>query len=152
VKAMLVAHHAIFDASRGGRASEIASWANAASALTAGASAAALLWSALGASALWAGFAALVLVFVGLRLSLAHRVTVWIAAAFGTFTIAALGGALAWLFGHVVEAPGAPSVAAVVGSVVAALAPAWSYTHIARLRSERVRDSLLSPLSAPRSR
>ncbi len=117
-----------------------------------GAGVGALLWSQLGANALWAGFAALVVVFVGLRISLAHRVTVWIAAAFGTLTIGALGGSLAWLFGHVVEAPAAPSVAAVVGGVFAALAPAWSYTHIARLRSEHVRDSLLSPLSAPRSR
>ena len=152
VKALQIAHHAIFDASRGGRATEIASWANAASALTIGAGTAALLWSRLGANALWAGAAALVVVFAGLRLSLAHRVTVWIAGAFGTVTVAALGGSLAWLFGHVVEAPAVPSVAAVVGAVFAALAPAWSYTHIARLRSEHVRDSLLAPLSAPRSR
>lgn len=147
MKAFQVAHHAIFDASRGGRATEIASWANAASALTVGAGLAVLLWPELGANALWAGFAALVVVFVGLRISLAHRVTVWIAAAFGTVTVAALGGSLAWLFGHVVEVPAAPSVAAVVGAVIAALAPAWSYTQIARLRSERVRDSLLAPLS-----
>ena len=152
MKAVQVVQHAIFDASGGGRATEIASWANAASALTVGAGVAVLLWSQLGANALWAGFAALAVVFVGLRVSLAHRVTVWIAAAFGTVTVGALGGSLAWLFGHVVETPAAPSVAAVVGAVIAALAPAWSYTHIARLRSERVRDSLLSPLSAPQSR
>ena len=152
LKVARIVHHAIFDASRGGRASEIASWANAASALAVAAGVAAALWSRLGSDALWAGLGALVVVFVGLRLSLAHRVTVWIAAAFGTLTIAALGGSLAWLFGHVVEVPDAPSIAAVLGALAAALAPAWSYTQLARLRSERVRDSLLEPLSAPRSR
>ncbi|MDB4937669.1 MAG: hypothetical protein JWP87_4641, partial [Labilithrix sp.] len=48
--------------------------------------------------AAWIGLAVGIVSFAGLRLSLAHRVTVWIAAAFGTLTIAALGGGLAWLF------------------------------------------------------
>lgn len=151
-KVARLVHHAIFDASRGGRASEIASWANGASALATGAGVTALLWSHLGSNALAAGLGALVVVFALLRLSLAHRVTVWIAAAFGTLTVTALGGSLAWLFGHVVEVPAAPSIAAVLGGLVAALAPAWSYTQLARLRSERVRDSLFEPLSAPPSR
>ena len=76
----------------------------------------------------------------------------WIAAGFGTLTIAALGGALAWLFGHAVESPAAPSIAAVLGALFASLGPAWSYAHLARRRAEDVRDSLLAPVSVPHSR
>ena len=145
-------HHAVFDVSREGRASEIAIWSNAASALAVAGGVVALTWAQLPVHAAWIGLGAGVVAFVGLRLSLVHRWTVWIAAAFGTLTIAALGGGLAWLFGHVLESPSAPSIAAVLGAIGAALAPAWSYAHLARRRSEGRRDSLLEPISVPRSR
>ena len=154
-RAARTAHHAVFHASRGGRAAEIAAWANAASSLAVAGGVVAVTWSQLAlapAHAAWIGLLAGVVAFVGLRLSLAHRFTVWIAAAFGTLTIAALGGALAWLFAHVVESPAAPSVAAVLGAVFAALGPAWSYAHLARRRAEADRDSLIAPVSVPRSR
>lgn len=138
--------------SREGRASEIAIWSNAASALVVAGGVAALTWPQLPGHAAWIGLGAGIVAFIGLRLSLAHRWTVWIAAAFGTLTIAALGGGLAWLFGHVLESPSAPSIAAVLGAIAAALAPAWSYAHLARRRSEGRRDSLLEPISVPRSR
>jgi hypothetical protein len=145
-------HHAVFHASREGRAGEIAAWANGASAFAIAAGVTALGWSRLSMHAAWIGLAVGIVTFAGLRLSLAHRVTVWIAAAFGTLTIAALGGGLAWLFAHVVESPAAPSIAAVLGALAAALAPAWSYAHLAKRRKENVRDSLISPVSVPHSR
>ena len=154
-RATRAVHHAVFHASREGRAAEIAAWANAASSVAVGAGVAVVVWSQLAllpASAAWIGLVAGVVAFVGLRLALAHRLTVWIAAGFGTLTLAALGGSLAWLFGHVVESPAAPSIAAVLGALVAALAPAWSYAHLARRRAEDVRDSLIAPVSVPRSR
>lgn len=142
----------MFHASRGGRASEIAVWSNAASALAVAGGVVALTWPSLNVHAAWIGLGVGALAFIGLRLSLAHRLTVCIAAAFGTLTIAALGGALAWLFGHVLDSPSAPSIAAVLGALVAALAPAWSYAHLARRRGEGRRDSLLEPISVPGSR
>jgi hypothetical protein len=144
--------HAIFDESRGGRAGEIAAWSNAASAVTIGAAIAALGWNRLPFHAAWAGVTGAVLMLVVLRLALTHRSTVWFAAVLGTLTVAAGGGAFAWLFGHVLELSAAPSIAAVAGAVVAALAPAWSYASIARQRAGDVRDSLVEPISAPRSR
>jgi hypothetical protein len=145
-------HHAIFHASREGRASEIAGWANAASALAVAAGIVVFTWARLPVHAAWIGVFAGLVTFVGLRLSLAHRFTLWIAAAFGTLTVAALGGALAWLFGHLVESPAAPSIAAVLGAVAAALIPAWGYAHLARRRAANVRDSLIEPISVPGSR
>jgi hypothetical protein len=138
---------------RSARANEIASWANAASALAIAGGLVALTWSraaGLPAHGVWIGLGGGVLTFVGLRFSLAHRLTVWIAAAFGTLTIAALGGGLAWLFAHVVESPSAPSIAAVVGAVLASLGPAWSYAHLAHERARPARDSMV-PSSVPRS-
>ena len=79
--------------------------------------------------------------FVVLRLALAHRYTVWSSALVGTLTIAALGAAVAWLFGHVVDAPSAPSLAAPLGAILAALAPAWAYGQLALRRANSVRDS-----------
>lgn len=142
----------MFHASREGRAAEIAIWSNAASALAVAGAVVALTWASLPAHALWIGMGAGVAAFVGLRVSLAYRVTVWIAAAFGTLTIGALGGALAWLFGHVLESPSAPSILAVFGALLAAVAPAWSYSRLARQRAQHVRDSLFEPISAPQSR
>jgi hypothetical protein len=141
--------HAVFDESRAGRAAEIALWSNGASALAVAASAGALLWSRLSLHAVWIALALGVVTFAGLRLSLAHRVTVWIAAFAGTLTIAALGGSFAWVFAHVLEMPDAPSVAGVLGALVAALLPAWSYAQLARRRANHVRDSLLDPISGP---
>ena len=62
------------------------------------------------------------------------------------------GGALAWLFAHLVDNPSVPVAAAVLGGVLAASAPEWSYAELARRRQRSERDSLLPPLSAPRSR
>jgi len=89
---------------------------------------------------------------VVLRLALTHRLTVWFAATVGTLTVAAAAGAFAWLFAHVIEVAAAPSIAAIIGALLASLAPAWSYAQIARQRAGDVRDSLVEPVSAPRSR
>jgi hypothetical protein len=141
--------HAVFDESRAGRAAEVAAWSNAASALAVAAGTGALLWSHVGVHAIWVGLGVSALTFAGLRLSLAHRLTVWIAAVIGTLTIASFGGSLAWLFAHVIETPSAPSIAGVLGADVAALLPAWAYSHLARRRANDVRDSLLDPVSVP---
>jgi hypothetical protein len=144
--------HAVFDESRGGRAAEIAAWSNGASALAVAAAVTVRGWERLPVHAAWVGLLAGGLTLLALRLALAHRLTVWLAAVAGTLTVAAVGGTLAWLFGHVVETAAAPSIAAVAGALLAALAPAWSYANIARLRAGDVRDSLVDPVSAPRSR
>lgn len=151
-RALRTVRHAIFDESRGGRAAEIAAWSNGASALGVAAVVTVLGWERLPIHAAWVGLVAGVLTLVGLRLALAHRFTVWLAAVVGTLTVAAIGGGLAWLFGHVLEIASAPPLAALGGALLAALAPAWSYANIARRRAENVRDSLVEPLSAPRSR
>ncbi|MBX3189885.1 MAG: hypothetical protein KF819_22860 [Labilithrix sp.] len=145
-------HHAVFDESREGRAAEVAAWSNAASALALGAGATALAWSRSGSRALAIGAATFVVAFVLLRLLLAHRVSVWFAAALGTLTVSALGGGLAWVFAHVVEHPAAPSIGAAIGALLAAALPAWSYGTIARRRRDEIPDSLLEPVSLPRSR
>ncbi len=125
----------MFDASRVGRAGEIAAWSNAASAFAVAVGTGALLWARLGTNAAWLGLGAGVVTFVVLRLALAHRYTVWISASVGTLTIAALGAAVAWLFGHVIDAPSAPSVAAALGAILAALAPAWAYSSPSAARA-----------------
>ena len=145
--------HALFHESRQGRAAEVASWSNAASAVAIAAGVTACAWSSLPVHSAWLGLLAGALTFIGLRLTLANRFTVWIAATVGTLTVAALGGGLAWLFAHVLESAAAPSIAAVAGALLAAALPAWSYAHVARRRAEGVRDSLVEPpISAPRSR
>lgn len=151
-RALRAIRHAVFDESRGGRAAEIAAWSNGASAVAIAAAVTALGWERLPVHAAWVGLLSGALALVVLRFSLTHRLTVWFAAAVGTLTVAAVGGALAWLFAHVVEIAAAPSIAAVGGALLAALAPAWSYASIARRRAEDVRDSLVEPVSAPRSR
>ena len=144
--------HAIFDESRQGRAAEIAGWSNAASAVVIAAGVGAFTWSRLGLHAVWVGLAVGAITLALLRLALAHRTTVWIASTLGTLTLATLGGSLAWLFAHVLEIPSAPSIAAILGALGAALAPAWSYAQLARRRAEHIRDSLIEPISVPRSR
>jgi hypothetical protein len=145
-------HHVVFAESREGRAAEIAAWSNGASALAVAAATAGFGWSRFGVHATWLGLGAGIVTLLVLRLALAHRFTVWFAAAIGTLTVAALGGSIAWLFGHVVETPAAPSFAAVLGALAAAAAPAWSYARLARRRASSVRDSLLDPVSVPSSR
>jgi hypothetical protein len=151
-RALRGAHHWIFDASRDGRAAEIAAWSNGASAVGVALAIAVLAWSRLPAHAAWLGVGGGLVTFVVLRLALTHRFTVWFAAVIGTLTIAGAGGSIAWLFGHVVETPAAPSIAAVAGALVAAVAPAWSYSRLAQQRARHVRDSLVEPVSVPRSR
>ncbi len=135
-------HHAIFHESRQGRAAEIVAWSNAAAALGAGAQA-----LALGAS-IAASASIAVLAFVLLRLALLHRVTVWIAAAFGTVAVAGAAGGVAWLFAHVVENEAAPPIAAAAAGLLTALVPTRAYLQFARSRANDVRDSLVEPVSA----
>lgn len=150
-RAVRAVDHVVFDASRVGRAGEIAAWSNAASAVAVAGTTGALLWSRFAPiNAAWIGLLAGVAMFAALRLALAHRYTVWISALVGTLTIAALGAAVAWLFGHLVEAPNAPSVAAPLGAILAALGPAWAYGQLAQRRASSVRDSLLSPVPSSR--
>src|SRR5690242_4219116 len=78
-------HHAIFHASREGRSAEVAAWSNAVASLGLGAGAFMLAHS-------WP--LALVVAtfsFVLLRVALAHRLTVWVAASFGTLAVSAVG-------------------------------------------------------------
>lgn len=135
-------HHAVFHESREGRAAEVVAWSNAGAALGAGAQA-----FVLGASVA-VSVAIAVLAFVLLRLALLHRVTVWIAAAFGTIAVAGAAGGLAWLFAHVVENPAAPPIAAAAAGVLVAIVPTRAYVQFARSRANDVRDSLVEPVSA----
>jgi hypothetical protein len=130
----------------------VAAWSNAAAAIAAGAGATYVAWSRMSTHAIAVGAATGVVMFALLRFFLVHRVSVWIAAALGTLTVGALGGSLAWVFAHVIEQPEAPSIAAVMGALLAAAPPAWSYAHLARRRREEIPDSLLDPVSIPRSR
>lgn len=143
---------AIFDESRQGRAAEIAGWSNAASALAIAIALGALTWSRIAVHAIWVGLMVGGITLALLRLALTHRTTVWIASSLGTLTLAAIGGSMAWLFAHVLEIPSAPSIAAVIGALLAALPPAWSYAQLARRRAEHIRDSLVDPISVPHSR
>jgi hypothetical protein len=136
----------MFHASREGRLAEIAAWSNAAAALALGGLAFYELRS-------WSiALVAMVLSFVLLRVALAHRLTVWIAASFGTLAVGAAGGTLAWVFAHVVEVPSLPSIAAVFGAIFAACPPAWSYARLAKHRADAIPDSLIEPVSVPSSR
>ena len=136
----------MFDASREGRCSEIAAWSSALASL------------ALAAGAWWfarswqIALGVFVLGLASLRVALAHRLTVWIAASLGTLAVGAVGGGLSWLFAHVVDDPTIPSIAAVAGALVSSLAPAWAYASVAQRRAQDVPDSLFDPVSVPRSR
>jgi len=145
-RAYRAVHHAIFHASREGRSAEIAFWSNTVAAVGLGGGAFYLERSWL----LAAGVA--VAAFVLLRIALAHRVTVWIAASFGTLAVSAAGGGLAWLFAHVIESPSAPAIAAILGAVATATVPAWAYGNLAQRRAEAIPDSLFEPISVPSSR
>jgi hypothetical protein len=139
-------HHVIFATSRAGRPAEIAAWSNAAASLVVGIGTYVFMRS----WPLTIGFA--VIAFVLLRGALTHRLTVWIAASFGTLAVGALGGGLAWLFAHVIDAPAVPSIAAVIVAVGSATVPAWAYANLADRRARNVRDSLIEPVSVPSSR
>ncbi|MDB4934386.1 MAG: hypothetical protein JWP87_1358 [Labilithrix sp.] len=142
----------VFAESREGRAAEIAAWSNGATAVAVALAITVLGWSRLPVHSAWLGLAAGAFTLLVLRLALAHRFTVWFAAVAGTLTIASLGGSIAWVLGHVIETPSAASIAAVVGALLSALAPAWSYSRIAKRRAESVRDSLVDPVSVRSSR
>jgi hypothetical protein len=151
-RAIRTLRHAVFDESRGGRAAEVAAWSNAAAAVAIALAIIVAGWDRLAVHAAWLALVAGASTLVLLRLALTSRLTVWIAALAGTLTVAAIAGVVAWAFGHVVENAEAPSIAAVTGALLGALAPAWGYAHIARRRASDVRDSLVEPVSAPRSR
>ncbi len=139
-------HHVVFHASREGRASEIAAWSNALVSVALGGGA--FVWTHS-----WPFTVCVpILVFVLLRAALTHRVTLWIAGVLGTCSVAAAAGGLAWLFGHVIEIPSVPLIAAVVVAIGSATVPAWAYRRLAQRRAENVRDSLIDPVSIPSSR
>ncbi len=145
-------HHAVLHESREGRAAEIIAWSNGVTGLALGGLVGWLTWSRGVTTALGVGLAAAAIAFCMLRLALAHRVTVWIAAVLGTSSVAAIGGGLAWVFAHLFESvPGLPPAAAALGAVLAGLLPAMSYRKLARHRAHDVRDSLM-PISLPHSR
>lgn len=135
-------HHSIFHESSAGRAAEVVAWSNAAAALGVGAEGFVLGLSLAAAAAL------AILAFVLLRVALLHRITIWIAAAFGTVAVAGAAGGLAWLFAHVVEIPAAPPIAAACAGVLAAILPTRAYVKLARSREADVPDSLVDPISA----
>lgn len=139
-------HHTVFDESREGRAYEIVAWSKAFAGFGLGAGAFVLTRSHL------AALCALLATLVLLRAALTSRRTLWIAASLGTASVAACGGALTWLFGHVIEVPAVPFIAGVLGATTSAAVPAWAYARLARRRAESVPDSLLEPLSVPVSR
>ena len=134
-------HHSIFHESTEGRAAEVVAWSNAAAALGFGGQAF-LLGMSLAASV-----AIAVLAFILLRMALLHRVTIWIAAAFGTVAIAGAAGGVAWLFAHVSEIPAAPPIAAAAAGVLAAILPTRAYGKLARSRAAEIPDSLVDPVS-----
>jgi hypothetical protein len=135
-------HHSIFHESSAGRAAEVVAWSNAAAALGLGGQGF-MFGLSLAASA---GVA--VLAFVLLRLALLHRLTVWVAAAFGTVAIAGAAGGLAWLFAHVIEMDAAPPIAAACAGVLASILPTRAYVKLARSREADIPDSRVDPVSA----
>lgn len=158
-KLLRALHHAVFHASREGRAHEVVLWSNAiASLMFAG-----LAWYLVRSTP--ATIATAVVLFVLLRLALMNRHTIWIAASCGTLAVGGVSGALAWLFGHVVEpsasaieasameaSASVPSMAAVVFAIAGAILPAWAYGRLAARRASNQRDSLIDPVSVPSGR
>jgi hypothetical protein len=139
-------HHAVFHASREGRAAEIVGWSNLVASVGLG----------VGAFVRTHAWLAFVVVTAGtlvlLRLALTHRVTVPVAGLVGTVAVAATGGGLCWVLAHVIESiPSAPMIAAALGALASAVLPVWGYRRIAHLR-EHTRDSLVDPVSVPSSR
>jgi hypothetical protein len=135
---------AVFYESREGRAAEIAAWSNALVGIAAGVAA----WASLRSWGIAFGVA--LVAFVLLRVALAHRVTVWIAAVFGTVVVGASGGALTWLFAHVIEVPAAPPIAAAIAALVTGALPGWAYLQLARHRANDIPDSLVAPVPSSR--
>lgn len=123
--------------SSGGAAAEVVGYANALPALAAAAGAWAL------ASTAWIAIVAGLVVYALLRLALAHRITIWIAAVLGTLAVAALVGVLAWVFAHFVEAPWAPPLGAVLGVLAGGALPGWAYGRLIVARMNDVPDSLI---------
>jgi hypothetical protein len=144
VRVLRYLHRLVFNASRAGRAAEIAGWSNALAGLAFGAGVYWLFHSVPGA------LGTVIILFVLLRGALANRYTLWIAAACGSLAVSAAGGGLAWVFGHVIEHPAAPPILAIFASILSATVPAWAYAQVARQR-EAGPDSLLEPVSAPSS-
>jgi hypothetical protein len=137
VRVLRLLRRAVVYESREGRAAEIAGWSNFVAAFVVGA-------GAFYAERSFAfAFAALVAALVALRLALANRVTVWLAAAVGSLSVATACGALAWTFAHVLEMPAAPPIAGALGALVGGAIPATAYLRIARRRADDVPDSLL---------
>jgi hypothetical protein len=139
-------HHIVFHASREGRASEIAAWSNALASIGLGIGSFVLTHSSPLATC------APIILFVLLRAALTNRVTIWIAGVTGTVAVAAVGGGLAWLFGHVIEIPSVPLIAAAIVALGSASIPVWAYRRLAQRRADDVRDSLIDPISVPSSR
>lgn len=132
--------------SRAGRAAEVTAWANAIASLAVGVGAFALFHGWLVALGIAIAFFAL------LRVALTHRIAIWISAAFGTASVAAMGGVVAWLFSHVVDRPYVPIVAGVLGAIFAGLVPGWGYFALARRHADEIPDSLLDAFHARASR
>jgi hypothetical protein len=84
-----------------------------------------------------------VVVLVALRLALVSRWTLWISASLGTLSVAGACGFVAWVFGHVIEVPGAASIIGVAAGIGGALLPAWAYGSLAGRRAQHVPDSLV---------
>ncbi len=140
-------HHAFVFESRHGRAAEIVGWSNALAALVVGAA----VYRGLELTLLLA-LGATVLAFVLLRLALAHRLTLGLAALAGTLSVAAVSGLFAWTLGHAIESYAwAPHVLGIASALGGALAPAWAYASVAAHRRQQVPDSLISPVSGPPS-
>jgi len=134
----------VLDRSRHGRAAEIVGWSNATAAFLAAGATGVRTRAPLGA------LLTFVVAFASLRLMLAHRRTIGVAAMAGSVAVAATTGGLAWLFAHLVDAPGFADAMAVVGAVVGGAVPAWAYADLAAKRHARVPDSLVTA-SAPSS-
>lgn len=147
VRVLRAVHHAVAYESRHGRAAEVAGWSNLLASLGLG-----LAANRLGAAPLAALLVA-ALAFVLLRVALVHRTSIGVAALLGTLAVAAVGGGLAWTFGHALEEvhPAAPQMAGVAGALLGALLPAWAYATVAQHRRNDVPDSLLGPASSKAS-
>ncbi len=140
-----VLHRGLFYESQNGRAAEIAAWSNALAALGLGAASYFVLTS-------WvAAVVVAPLAFMGLRLSLVNRKTLWIAAVLGTLAVAGTAGGLGWLFGHLAEARAVPPIMCALAAIGAGLVPAWAFSKLASVR-EVTRDSLIDASSVPSSR
>lgn len=130
-------HRAFVYESSGGAAAEVVGYANALPALTVAAG----VWAL--ASTAWIAVSAGLVTYALLRLALAHRVMIWIAAVLGTLAVAGLGGALAWVFAHFVETSWAPPACAVLGVIAGGALPGWAYGRLILARMNDVPDSLI---------